>query len=864
MTSILAELRSWATTLPYWEQAALDKIVAGVQFIDSEYGELLQYLLEDADLIKPTTKRPELKFPTSKDSDFRPYIGQVQLVEISNMQDVNALIPGQILTFGPALTVIYGATGSGKSGYARVLGCAGFTRGDKEVLPDATQPFCADKTPSADIRVSGETFGRVIHYQVGHECPEFALFYVFDSTSVHVHLTGSNKFSFSPAALSYLTKLANITDKVRKRLKDKIEEYKKPYDFSTFFYGESEVKELISNLAPDTDLEEIRSIAKLTEEEKKQIKKLDIEIANLKVKDISAQINEIQQTIEDLENLIEYLYETETKLSDSVISDIEEAIKKYLERQSATKYASVEQFKSEYFTQIGSDLWHKFIESAKELGEAEAPEKPYPQPEDRCLLCHQRLSPEAHNLLLRLWEFLEGEQKTKLDEAKKILEEKRKYLEEIDLNFFDEQSTYYRHLQEYDAKLPEPITNFIEICRKRRKIALENINNLAQKNTPSLSNSGISSIKEIIKKLNTEHDELKKEDPSQKIAGLEQKLLNLQHRELLNQYLPEIEKYVQKQIWAKRASKIGGSTRHITLKHNELFGKLVTEPYIQLFEKFLRVLQRPIRINIKTAGRKSEPYKQIVLEINQDAPMDIFEIDKVLSEGEKRIVALADFLTEVALDTDSNGIILDDPVTSLDLEWKDTIATLLTKEAKKRQVIVFTHDLPFLYSLKKYAEGKKIDIVTHWIKRGDEDDKPGYVFLNNSPALEKEYKKATKARELYEQAVKVPPKEQENLLHQGFSALRTSYEAFIIFDLLNEVVMRFGERISFGRLKDIVWDKAIVEEVIEKCDLLSRYIEGHLHPDTVEKPTCKTLIEEIKAFDALKKKLNSLKRSKKS
>jgi len=58
MTSVLTELSQWAITLPYWEQAALDKIVTGVQFTDSEYEELLQYLLEDADLA-------EANWPTS-------------------------------------------------------------------------------------------------------------------------------------------------------------------------------------------------------------------------------------------------------------------------------------------------------------------------------------------------------------------------------------------------------------------------------------------------------------------------------------------------------------------------------------------------------------------------------------------------------------------------------------------------------------------------------------------------------------------------------------------------------------------------------------------------------------------------------
>ena len=131
MASVLTELCQWATKLPFWEQAALDKIVSGVQVNDSGIGELLQYLLEDAGLLEPSGERPELCFPKSMGTATESPTGAVRLIKISTLQAVNALIPGQTLTFNPALTAVFGANASGKSGYARVLGCAGFTRGDR-------------------------------------------------------------------------------------------------------------------------------------------------------------------------------------------------------------------------------------------------------------------------------------------------------------------------------------------------------------------------------------------------------------------------------------------------------------------------------------------------------------------------------------------------------------------------------------------------------------------------------------------------------------------------------------------------------------------------------------------------------------
>lgn len=52
----------------------------------------------------------------------------------------------------------------------------------------------------------------------------------------------------------------------------------------------------------------------------------------------------------------------------------------------------------------------------------------------------------------------------------------------------------------------------------------------------------------------------------------------------------------------------------------------------------------------------------------------------------------------------NGGMILDDPVSSLDDQRKGHIARRLIEEASSRQVIVFTHDLGFVTDLQSLAE----------------------------------------------------------------------------------------------------------------------------------------------------------------
>lgn len=68
---------------------------------------------------------------------------------------------------------------------------------------------------------------------------------------------------------------------------------------------------------------------------------------------------------------------------------------------------------------------------------------------------------------------------------------------------------------------------------------------------------------------------------------------------------------------------------------------------------------------------------------------------KVLSEGEQRALALACFLAEVGGDTSRQGMIIDDPVSSLDHVRIRRVAARLVKEAATgRQIIIFTHIRP--------------------------------------------------------------------------------------------------------------------------------------------------------------------------
>jgi hypothetical protein len=572
--------------------------------------------------------------------------------------------------------------------------------------------------------------------------------------------------------------------------------------------------------------------------------------------------------ISDLRELKAKLQVVGEQLKDGFFDALRDAITSLVELSLLAKQMGVAQFQCDYFTQVGSDEWYQFIKAAKELAAVETERlarEVYPREGERCLLCRQVLSGEALGLIWRLWKFLEDDIQKRLKDSEDNLRKIKDGLKPVQTDFFNEDSVYYRIVQENKAEHLVVIRDFLTACGTRRTKGVEFIENAKTQPLIPLPANGVNGIEAIISALEKQRDDLLRKDPAEEIGKLEKALMLYRHRQILKQIKHDVTVYVYGQAWALAASRSVGTTAHITRKHDALFEKVVTEGYVEHFNRILGELGPPIiNVRVDTLSRKGATYKQIALD-KCAAVVSGATPDNILSEGEKRAVSLADFLTEVDIDPGCCCMVLDDPVTSFDLQWREKIAHVFAKEANKKQVIIFTHDLGFLYHLMEAAEREGVEILCHWIQRGWKDGVPGYVSIDSSPAIEKSFRKPTKAQQLFERAKDESDfSERERLLKDGLGALRTCYEAFIIFDLFNEVVQRFSERISFGRLEQIVWDESIIKQVISKYEDLSMLMEGHLHSTrfAYKELTPDVLNAEIQHFATLKERLRELKKKK--
>ncbi|WP_409268487.1 ParB family protein [Pseudomonas sp. KCJK9044] len=178
----------------------------------------------------------------------------------------------------------------------------------------------------------------------------------------------------------------------------------------------------------------------------------------------------------------------------------------------------------------------------------------------------------------------------------------------------------------------------------------------------------------------------------------------------------------------------------------------------------------------------------------------------ILSEGEQRAIAIASFLAEIKLGKGRGGIVLDDPVSSLDHCRRWEVAERLARESLNRQVIVFTHDIYFLCILEQKLEELGGALTKNYIRRtaqgyGVHSQDLPFDVLGTKDRLGRLRQELVAIR----QALKAGEEDEHRRLTSAcYGRLRLAWERCIEEVLLNGAVQRFGEGVSTQRLKSVV------------------------------------------------------------
>ena len=847
------EVKNFANGLPYWAKFLAVKILSGNVVSDNDIDTSNNYLLEQLKL-KEITEKPEISINYNI-ANTGKHKADLLLKKLENVVGVNALTEKQTIEFCPNLTIIYGANGSGKSGYVRLFKNVFYSKSLEYILPNihienghkAINATFTFKSNNAEFLI--DLFDK--------DNEAFRQFAVFDGKSVLSHLENKNEFEFKPAGLSFFAKYTNAINRLELKLNADIQNKQTGYtanDLSALFDGNSEIKTLVQNLKAETNIDDLKKYTPFSDKDKSEKEAIQIQYDELllaskgkekEIKNLEVIKSLVAQNKQAIEKLNQYF-------ATDVIAKVTTAITDCLSKVNSAKAEGIENFKTDKIEGIGTNEWKDFIISAEIFAKIQKTVNVvYPEKGDNCLLCQQPISDEAQKLISNYWALIKSVAELNAKQAQEKLNKAKQNYENLNFDLFPKDNTLTVWMTE---KYP------IELEAIKQRLSEQKI--LAQNIISDIENKTVNERLEI--KINLEQHttieavidayiKVLNEDEQRK--ALEELLKTktfLEHKEKFTTHFSKFETYVNNQIWLKKANKADYAKRKITDTEKALSNKYFNQKYIDTFNEECKKLNGNFGIDINHTGSAGKSYRQLKLKGRNP--------NAVLSQGEQKVIAIADFLAEMQLSEINRGIIFDDPVTSLDENRKSEIAERLVKEALKKQVIIFTHDLVFVSSLIGHCKESKTANECHWIENVG-GSQPGTIWLRNTPSFEKDYKTSGKAQGYYDEAKKSPPEQREDKIKNGFAALRTSYETQVVFGLFKGVVQRFEERVSVDSLKSVFFTTEIRDEILDNFYQCCRYMEGHSHSDkyAYKKPELENLNEEIQRFNTIKKKIADLK-----
>lgn len=286
------------------------------------------------------------------------------------------------------------------------------------------------------------------------------------------------------------------------------------------------------------------------------------------------------------------------------------------------------------------------------------------------------------------------------------------------------------------------------------------------------------------------------------------------------------------------------NSQSITKKSNELANELLSEDYIKRFNVELQKLTKGlvhVALKQQRGGKGKVPFKIELRDAKEDkvSPVD------VLSEGENRVVSLAAFFAEASGRNEECPLVVDDPISSLDYSYEESVISRFVEAAKHRQVIVFTHRISVVVGINEIAKKQEVDYTELKISgRGQEKGVPitsaeyggkalGSInnLLNTNIA---QIKKLDINDPIYDERV-----------HYVCQQMRIIVEKSVEDVLLNGVVKRFRRDI---KTKDMIGQLANISS--EDCDLIDEMMTKYSYYDhsmSDETPLVEISIENIES-----------------
>ena len=719
----LADILAWSQGRALWQRDALRRLTQAEELTDRDTADLTAICKDRTLPAQPLTadhiRAPDAGMPA------------VQLRAMRDVLNVNALPEEQRLTFlTRGVTIVYGDNGSGKSGYVRILKRACRARGpDERILKNIyTAPAGGPQQAVIDFTAGMQDQSERWTYGLP-STPLLSRVSVFDSRTANVHVDETNDVAYTPYPMNLLERLVRACRAVKSKLEAEIAaiEAQTPWALvSPDCSQNTAAGRFLAALSVATTPQQVETLATLSPDDQARLAILAADLAQ----DPRATAVRLHAEQGRLDTLTRRLEALSGAVSDVSAWRLHALRDDYWAKREAARVAAQTLFTGEPLSSVGSDTWRALWEAARAYSaEAAYAGRPFPVSDDeaRCVLCQQSLDLDAVARLRRFEQFVQDRTQQEEQEAREAFEDHQTTLAGAALPASDLHAGVILIRDELgQPALAALVRRFAITARWRLRRLLRN-NVASDAPAPGLP---AAELRAASAELESRATALLSDDRFEARSALKREHQELQDRKWLagikHDVLAEIERKTQ--LTRLRSALRDTVHTQISNKSSALSESLVTNRLRGRFAQEIDCMSiAGLAIELrKIRTHHGVPQFRVSLIHKPDA-----KAGQVLSEGEHRCVALAAFLAELSTTDSQSGIVLDDPVSSLDHLHREQIADRLAEEGRNRQVIVFTHDLPFLFLLDRACHEHDTEVaLRHVLRRGQA---PGHC--ENTPPM---------------------------------------------------------------------------------------------------------------------------------
>jgi energy-coupling factor transporter ATP-binding protein EcfA2 len=681
---------TWLGSLPKWLQAGAADLLTN-QKLNEKGIEAL------ADLCVAESRKEPANFMKVPAGAFdKPVAGiTVRLQKINSVKGVNALDPTAALDFQDAdMVVIYGANGTGKSGFARLAKEAATGGAYSHILPDVFAAITPQPQATFLVQREGKAVDAIWTLASG-PVPELRNLHVFDRDVALSYMNENRETGYEPRRLRFITTLVDLCDRVRDELHGRMNALPTALPATPAELASTPLASAVLGLKPSMTDDDLRRKVQRSANHTARMRELE---EALKAPDPEARIKAIDKSFGDLDELSR----TVTTLADTLSVD---GIKKVTSakahavtaRDTATKVAAMT-FEQSSLYGVGEVVWQAMWEAAREYSTIVAyPGHAFPHVDDSlCPLCQQAIGPEASQRMIAFEDFVKGEVEAKAKEADALHQRLVQGLHKLPA------------LIDWKARFTV-LTDGEQLVETLHKAAEARLTALAAaKSGDDVPPMDFASLLEALRTHRASLEVERRLVTSSLKEGERQKIVDelrsLKMLDWCNNNLPAILKELarKRKIAVLECAARTTNTATLTKKKNQLAQDELTGGYQRRFEQELQALGAG-RLRVKPVEARGAKGRVTFGLAITDAKKSVPPAE-VLSEGEARVVALAAFLADVTVAGAATPFLFDDPVSSLDIEFEERVVARLFELARTRQVLVFTHRLSLVALLQQAAE----------------------------------------------------------------------------------------------------------------------------------------------------------------